>query len=306
MLSTVPHEARVERRLWAELLRKTGESRRALSVECSHKLLQSIQELAPMLLDLHDEALGRVREPPRCPLTRCALQDLFWGWLTLAIKQDRIICPEMRVQLLPTASRDELVSRMPRYGQLENKVCKHGGIAIYELLHSPGFTETDLDLLLEHGALQQPQRIKAAPAPYLQRNNCHKNVVGFWFNNSDCVIVTGYALMRTGLWCSHSWIQSGDTIIETCCSEDEAGYVKYWGAELSACRTVQLFRTHALLNECVTVERRTVADVMGDLGCNLHKAACERAELNWEEHTTCHQRKWSGCLSFHAHRKIIL
>lgn len=70
-------------------------------------------------------------------------------------------------------------------------MCLHGGLGLYELMHVMGFTEPDLELLLAKGALQSPATVLTASEPYNNANSCHKNVVGYWFNNPDCVIVSG-------------------------------------------------------------------------------------------------------------------
>jgi len=88
------------------------------------------------------------------------------------------------------------------------------------------------------------------------------NAVAYWFMMPEVKIVSGYALMWNGYWCSHSWLVEAkgegideglvggedrgkreDVIIETCHQYSQDGrlhpgsFAAYYGIETSICRS---------------------------------------------------------------------
>jgi len=112
--------------------------------------------------------------------------------------------------------------------------------------------EADIDALLARGSFFMGTEILMWSGA---ENACHMNSAIFWLNNeSDCDLMTGYALSEDGIWRQHSWcllyrnLFSGEDI-DACVVETTVGRLLYYGFKLNADEAARFFSSNVLLED---------------------------------------------------------
>ncbi len=130
--------------------------------------------------------------------------------------------------------QDDAFRAQPRLSDLVDRLREHGGGLVILLLPEP-----DLDLLLEHGSLFDPEGLRMQTGGlHVERGDpplARQNTARLWWQSRGRIrIVSGYALHESGSWVRHWWGLEEGRIVET-----TVRLRHYFGAELSFKQSLQ-------------------------------------------------------------------
>jgi hypothetical protein len=123
-------------------------------------------------------------------------------------------------------AQGDVFERLPEARKLREKLLSIGG----EEVNVRGVPPYELARLVKRGEMWPG---KGSKFVRMEPIRCHQNSLALWEAGKGD-IANGFALSPDGLWREHSWVVSGDRVIETTVRR-----VAYYGARLSKAEIIE-------------------------------------------------------------------